>query len=428
MRVTNMAAGIQRGSPFLRAAAMGAARVVLGAALFFAATGALAATCTSTGTGNWSVAATWSCVGAPAAPGGIPGVNDDVVIANLTHIVTVTDNRFANQITFTAGGNLPTLRINSAVTLEVTLDIVLPAPTGHGTRTIDVLANGILNVGRDLIMDGGSNDSRIVLLRLASGANTAVNVTGDFGSTAAGANFNDPNRVLINFLGLGTLRVGGNLGGGATLTSATGTIEFNGTGAQSVPSYNTAGATNNYNHITINKTSGTATLAGSILVRGNFTNNDISAFSAGTCAVTPFTVTFNGAAAQNLLGAAAGTNFCRVTLNNATHLTLAHNLNISSTANGLLTLTAGQIITGANRVYIPNGSLITSAGATDFIAGNLTKSYAINAGAVGRFFEVGTKTGGDRYAPVLLTFSNVTVAGDITVSSTAGAHASLGSS
>jgi len=63
---------------------------------------ALAATCTSTGTGNWNVAATWTGCG-----GTTPGASDDVIIGT-SHTVTLLQNESVNNITVqgTSGSRL----------------------------------------------------------------------------------------------------------------------------------------------------------------------------------------------------------------------------------------------------------------------------------------------------------------------------------
>lgn len=373
---------------------------------------ALALTCTSTGTGNWNNPAIWSGCG-----GGVPGAGDTVIIGNVAHIVTVTDNRTATALQFAAGNQVSGLTINGGVTLTITGSMTVTGQNGgSGVRRVDVLAGGQLAVGNDLILVGGSNDNRDVELRLGNGAATAVTIGGDFGGSAAGANFSSTARVAITFLGQGTISIGRNFGGNSTLTSGTGTIVANGSVNQSLGAYNTAAS--NYYNLTVSKSGGTATFAGNALIRGDITDNGNFNPAAGNR-----TITLAGTAAQNLLGSAAGTTFYRVTLINGNGLNLAHDLNITN----LLTLTTGRIVTGASRVYIQNGSAISSAGGADFVVGNLAKNYPTGANLT-RVFEVGTLTGGARYAPVNIRFGSVTAAGDFTVSGTAGDHPNIGTS
>ena len=207
-----------------------------------------------------------------------------------------------------------------------------------------------------------------------------------------------------------------NIGGNATITTLTATavdntVNYNGSAAQTAK--NTT-----YYHLKIENIAGPVTLPGNIIVLGDLTDN------GGFDPVTGSrTVTFQGTSAQNLLGTAASTSFFNVTLNNTTGLTLSHNMNVSN----LLTLTSGRITTGANKVYISNGSAITGAGANAFVVGNLEKAY-LTGSNVSRNFEVGTETGGNKYAPVTLVFASVSGAGNVTVATAGTDHPDIGAS
>jgi MSHA biogenesis protein MshQ len=64
-----------------------------------------------------------------------------------------------------------------------------------------------------------------------------------------------------------------------------------------------------------------------------------------------------------------------------------------------------------------------------FVSGNLQKNFAVSAGAQTRSYEVGSATATlVAYAPVSITLANVTTAGNVVVSSTAGDHPNIGSS
>ena len=68
----------------------------------------------------------------------------------------------------------------------------------------------------------------------------------------------------MTFTGAGTLNVSGNFAGGGTYTAGTGTVVYNGSGAQTVGAYN-------YYNLTINKSAGTATTGGNITIGNNLT-------------------------------------------------------------------------------------------------------------------------------------------------------------
>jgi MSHA biogenesis protein MshQ len=161
----------------------------------------------------------------------------------------------------------------------------------------------------------------------------------------------------------------------------------------------------------------------SLDIGGNLTNNGV--FDMFTDADSLVDVTFNGSTAQTITGSSADSNFHNLILNNANGLTLTgtHNAIVNTT----LTLTSGLLTTNDNIVHVVSGNAVAGAGATTFVAGNLRKGFATGTN-VDRVYEVGTVTGGVLYAPVIIRLGNVTGAGDLTVSTTAGDHPNIGSS
>ena len=152
---------------------------------------------------------------------------------------------------------------------------------------------------------------------------------------------------------------------------------------------------------------GTFTANGSaITIQGNWINN--GTFSYGTS-----TVTLSGTSPQTMTGA---TTFYNLILNN-NGLTINNDETVSNT----LTLTNGKITTGANTVIIPaSGSVSRTNG---WVIGNLQKNVA-NGSSVSRTFEVGATN----YDPVIVAFTSVSVAGNLTAEATAGEHPDIGTS
>src|SRR5439155_18141603 len=102
-------------------------------------------------------------------------------------------------------------------------------------------------------------------------------------------------------------------------------------------------------------------------VAGNWTNNS-TAGSLLKNRVT--TVVFNGSASQTIGGTVA-TVFNNLTIDNAAGVTLAVNAIVAkSTSNGVLTLTSGSLMTGANAVIINSGGSVSGASASSFVVGN----------------------------------------------------------
>lgn len=148
-------------------------------------------------------------------------------------------------------------------------------------------------------------------------------------------------------------------------------------------------------------------------VAGNWTNNGGSLINSPTG-----TVTFNGSSAQSIAGS-AGTIFNNVVLNNSNGLALS---GVDATFNGTLSLTAGVISTGSNKVVIPSTGSISRA--SGHINGYLQKSIATGT-AISQTFEIGDAS---NYTPASVTFANVSTAGNLTGSTTANDHPQIGSS
>jgi MSHA biogenesis protein MshQ len=359
----------------------------------------------STGTGAYTFSGDGLWGGSnPIAFGGNVTVSANVNRSNNNAAVSVTGNL--------ALGNGATMTNNGAV--SVTGNVT----GGNASSTWTNAVNSTLNVTGTLMATGvltASANGNTVNYNGAGNQTLKLPTGGNYfhlaGST--GGNKTPPG---------GTILVGGNLtvGAGATLNvttndpviTVTGNAVIDGTYTAS----NVAGSV-----LTIG---GNLTLDGAytgntapVNLAGDFTNN--GTYTSGTGVFT-----FNGTAAQSLSGSAGTTTFTNLTLNNASGLTLSgtHNATVST----LLTLTAGRFTTGANVLFVANGSAIAGAGANTFVVGNLRKAYT--TGIQTRVFEVGTEAGGVRYAPASITLGNVTVAGNVTVSSTAGDHPQIAGS
>ena len=149
-----------------------------------------------------------------------------------------------------------------------------------------------------------------------------------------------------------------------------------------------------------------------IVLAGNWINNvGAGGFTAGTG-----TVTFSGASAQTL-GGTGVTTFRNLTVNNAAGITQS----MSSTITGTLTLTSGIITTGTNAVIVSSTGSITRT--NGHINGNEQRNIATGTN-VARTFDIGDA---NNYTPVTITFSSVSIAGNVSVKSTGNDHPSLAS-
>ena len=209
---------------------------------------------------------------------------------------------------------------------------------------------------------------------------------------------------------------------GHTITGST--VDFNGAGAQTIPSFL-------FNNLNVS-TGGTKTLAvpAADTVQGNFTINSGVTFADGGFALRVAKNVANngthtgsgsisliaGAAAHVLSGTGAYTN---LVVNDANGATLSNNLNL----NGVLTFTSGIITTSsADTVIISSGGSVSRA--SGHVNGNLEKYFPAGSNVL-RLFEVGDAT---TFAPDTITFASVTTAGYLICSVTAGDNPNISNS
>ena len=227
----------------------------------------------------------------------------------------------------------------------------------------------------------------------------------------------------LNFIPTTTATL--NLG---TNFSSTGTVVFGGAGAVTM-----AGSPGSMNNVLISNTNVAGIspssnwaltnrltiISGALLnggtrtytVAGNIRNN--GTLNAGTS-----TFTLNGSGLQDIYSPSA---FYKLTLNN-TGGTVSISSNV--TVNDALTFTLGKIQTGSFMLIQPaSGSVSGAAQATGWVNGNFRKNIA--TGTLSKVFEIGNASD---YLPVSLSFTGVTTAGDLTVSTNTGDHPSVGNS
>jgi hypothetical protein len=207
-----------------------------------------------------------------------------------------------------------------------------------------------------------------------------------------------------------------NYGGAAAITptlvatAAGNTVDYERAGAQTVKA-------TTYNNVTFSgsglKTNTGTTVNGILSMQGTAT-----ASAAPTYGATA-TLEYKGSGAQvtgpELLATMAAGRTVRI--DNVNGVTL----NATTTINGTLNFTAGNLNTGANNVYIGAGGTVTRT--SGHVVGNLRKYVA--TGATNVTFEVGDAAS---YAPAQIAFASVTTAGDVTVRAVTGDHANIGSS
>jgi hypothetical protein len=278
---------------------------------------------------------------------------------------------------------------------------------------------------------GGGITYNDVTINKASGIaaiNTAITTNGNLlvssgeldinaASTIAG-NATISSGATMNGDGI-TTNVGGNWINSGTFISASGTINFNGTGAQSI-------ASTTFNSLSINKSSGTATLSGNSNINGNLTvaagtldlaSNTVNRSSlGGVCTLSngatlslagsanfpanfntyalgsSSTVLYNGSGTQTISG---GLSYGNLTLSNGA--SNAKTLGASLSVNGDISINSGATLAASsytltlggnwtnNGTFTPSTSTVVLIGATKTIAGNTTfnrvtvyGSYTVN--------------------------------------------------
>ena len=148
-------------------------------------------------------------------------------------------------------------------------------------------------------------------------------------------------------------------------------------------------------------------------INGDLTNNS----GAGALVVGAGTVTLSRAGGPQVIGGAYPIDFNGLTISNPAGVSITYD----ATVTGILTLSHGNVTTASQVLYLDaTASVSRSSG---HIVGNLRKYVPTGAPEV--TFEVGDD---GQYAPVTVTFGSVSLAGDLTASTTAGDHSALASS
>lgn len=253
----------------------------------------------ATGTWNWNTVANWQVYNGAAwlAATDFPGQNagtGTVTIQNNTNVIlNITPANPIGALTIATGNWNSSVQFAGANGLEVSGSVTLNVPNANNIDKYIAVNNGSLICATISMANTGGNTSDCYV----SINNGTVRVTGNI--AMAGSNL----RNYILFTGDGTLFVGGNLSGGG-LTSASGggaspptsgTVNFNGSGNQTIGAYNFYNLT-----ISGNRDANNVTLInnGSIGIAGTFLPE--ATFTTGGYVVTNNTINFNGTGNQTI--------------------------------------------------------------------------------------------------------------------------------
>lgn len=373
-------------------------------------------------TGDWNSNSTWALTSGGTSGAAIPTSGDLVFIGEAATDWTVTiPTGYAAVCGSLTMGNYSdntaaTLTISGDGSLAVGNDLVMNRPNAAASSVINVSA-GTLTVGgtlklafSDLTPDASA--TLVNRINISTGTVTTANLL--FNGQAAA-------QSQIVFSDAGTLNISGDLTFGyilGILTPSTGTVNFNGTAAQTIP-IGVSSVT--YNNLTVNNTSaGGATINAAITVTnvtGNLSVGNItsgSTFDNGGYAITLASgkslnvangstfklsgtstmVTVSGIGTKTF-GATSTTNYCgsaqTVTAETYGHLTLsgsgtktmpgtalsvAGNFNMSGTASA----TALAAINTTGSFTLGTGTAFSASTFTHTVGGNWTNDGTFTAG------------------------------------------------
>ncbi len=354
---------------------------------------------------------------------------------------TLNTNATCSALTFLASATASSLTHTGTVSLTVNGNVTVNQPTASFTTAWNINAGSATVTGNVSMGGVNTTTARVAKIAVTSGS-LKVGGTLSYATNTASVT-----EIVTVSTGTITLTNALSLGSGQLNVTGAGTLIFNsnfthGAGILGTVSGSLVRIGGNYtnNSAVVTWTAGALTefssnsviapvaaitfadvriasgasvwLAGNISVKGDWTHHG-SSFNAAT-----FTVTFNDVSAQ-LIGGTAESTFNGLTLNNASGVSLNTNITVT----GALTLTAGKITTGANRVRLASGGSIASFSATKYIVGNFEKFIA--AGTNAATFEVG---GASSYTPITLALSGVTTGGYLLAGTITGDHPNIGSS
>ncbi|MBI2966501.1 MAG: CxxxxCH/CxxCH domain-containing protein [Bacteroidetes bacterium] len=346
----------------------------------------------------------------------IPGTGSTVNYnGSVAQTVNVTQFTYANLTTNNTEA-ITGATLGAAVTAtNVTGNISVNSGLFMTNNLAMAMANSKnLTVALSATMDAGTTS-------ILMGTTASVTINGTF-ITANTNGFSGTAATAIRSTNTPTITLGGSS-----------TIEYNAAAAQ------TATNRTDYANLTLtggSKTIGTAA-AQTVTLSKNLTINTGATYlgstwnpilniggdfsNSGTFTQGSSLVTFNGTAAQTVLGSSSTTFSNNVTLNNAAGLSIT----TSPTINGTLTFTNGKITTGANKLILGSAATTAGAAAGRYVYGNL-EIFIPNAAGPSRTFIIGDAS---NYTPVLVAFTGTTTgSGSLIAYTTSGDDADIDNS
>jgi hypothetical protein len=303
--------------------------------------------------GNWNATSTWASTSGGSTGASVPVAGDNVYIAEGANAYTVTiPSGYSAACASISIGSISTSKAgvlnftdNTSV-LTISGNVTMNRPNAGATTTIGIGAGTMTvngNVELSYHTSSATQSNKVNSITISSGSLTIGR------DLIFGCEDNTSLQSQIVFSGAGTLNIGGNFtltNSYGKLTPSTGTVVYNGSGAQTVA----CGSLVTYSNLTINKASGSATLSAavsipgtltlqsgtlstsgsnySITVTGNWMNN------GGTLSGGSSTVSFTGT--TQAISGSGTTAFPALSIGNTAVITMSNNNSCSS-----LTFVAG---------------------------------------------------------------------------------------
>lgn len=272
-----------------------------------------------------------------------------------------------------------------------------------GTASVSGTGSVTLQDNADLTLMSGTFD--LAGQTLVFGNNSDLIIQGGTANLSGGTlSLTQANTNVLNLASGASLNTGGTSLDGFDSYTMDGTVQFNGSSAETIPS-----GVSTVNNLTINNTVGVSA-AGNLqvngtltLTAGSFTPTTVTltnAFNAngGHFSTSSGTVVFQGSS-QQTIGGSSAVNFYNLTLNNANGLVMSNNI----TVYGTLSLSTGVLNTNGNLLSLSTTGSFSGGSSSSYVEGRVAKSFAVGSSA--NFTFQTAKDG--QYLPVTATFTNV---------------------
>jgi uncharacterized repeat protein (TIGR01451 family) len=332
---------------------------------------------TASVSGNWNITATWGGAAVPVAGDDVV-INSGVIVtvntagavaASITVLTNTTSN---NGLTITGTG---TLVVGGAITMNVP---TIGSSTIHAT-TCSLSAASIS-------IPGSATTNRFCTVAVSTGT---INVSGAISFSGT------PAQARLLFTGSGTLNIGGDLSSGGTFTPSTGTVNCNGSSAQTVGGYS-------YNVLKVNNSAGASLLGASsisTLTIGDVTPNSVfddrgfQVTSAGT---------LNLLSGRFKLGEATATTFPAFASLNITEGTTVEYASGINQAVAAITY-KNLILTGSSVKTLGAGTIIEE---NLYISGTTVADLTGNANRANAFFLSGIQQSSGTWGSTVSSATN----------------------